>query len=95
MTGKEARDIRLLLGYSQARLAKVLGVRQISTISDWEQGVVKPSRTMQMALLAALGLKERQIVRVPGDGAWERGKPRRDAADQWGRGERIGVRPLP
>src|SRR5215467_8418077 len=93
MTAKEVRDIRVLLGYSQSRMAQSIGVRQISTISDWEQGSVHPSRAMQTALLRALDWQTRQIVRVPGDGTWERGIPRRDAAAQWGRGERVGARP--
>jgi DNA-binding transcriptional regulator YiaG len=96
LAAKEIRDIRLLLGYSQTRLAATIGIGQISTISDWEQGIVRPSAPM-LAVLSKLirtrTQRQPQVMRTPGTGVWERGEPRLDAAAQWGRGDRIGVRP--
>jgi transcriptional regulator with XRE-family HTH domain len=95
LTAKEVRDVRILLGYSQALLARALGVRQVSTISDWEQGISRPSPAMQAALRIAWRARiANKPLRETGDGTWEHGQPRRDAAAQWGRGERIGARPL-
>jgi transcriptional regulator with XRE-family HTH domain len=92
LAAKEVRDARLLLGYSQTRLAQVMGVRQISTISDWEQGITRPSPAMEVKLRAALRSRMwRTPMRRSGDGTWLAGKPRRDAAAQYGRGPRIGT----
>jgi len=93
LTAKEVRDVRLLLGYSQARLAQVMDVRQISTISDWEQGITRPSPAMEARLRKALRSRWwRTPMRRSGNGTWREGRPRLDAAAQWGRGERVGVR---
>ena len=90
---KEIRDIRLLNGMSQARMAAALGVHQISTISDWENGVARPSADMERRIVRLVSKRWGfpLPIRKPGDGRWEGGAPRRDAADQWGRGPRIGV----
>jgi len=62
MSAEQIKSLRETMGWSQAELAKRLGVSQVS-VSLWETGVNSPSRPVQMLFsklreeIAALGRK--------------------------------------
>ena len=60
VNGKEVRELRLSLGWSQDKMAKETGYTT-TTISRWERGIVTPSPVAELILEA---LKE-SLVKPP------------------------------
>lgn len=70
MTPKELKAWRKKNGYSQGKLAKVLGVASLS-VSRWERGVRQIPSFLHLAL-ECLKLKGGEIKKVKGKKQYER-----------------------
>lgn len=58
---KNLHRIRHSVGYSQERIAKKLGVLQV-TVSNWETGKCEPSISMATRLAEVLGVTVNDLV---------------------------------
>ena len=71
MTSKELKAWRKKNGYSQGKLAKVLGVIPL-TVSRWERGVREIPSFLHLALKCLEGKKGGEIKKTKGKKQYER-----------------------
>ncbi len=67
MRPDEVKSWRTRNGYSQARLAKVLGV-DVMTVSRWERGVYVIPPFLHLALAHLEGIEDKQLLNNPKKG---------------------------